>query len=276
MARWPEEDGKSSVKEGLLWPAIRDHFFYLDAVTHDSQRVEIGDNEFACVDLAVGPEDVRPFVELASRLGQDRIPWRVSLVLEGGGNSAMMLKQIGASFLSMFPANRDLQRAFASLRHAREEDNHIAVTLRASFATWAPLGETRKLRRRASTLSQRIEAWGNCRATPVVGDPLEGVMSSVPVCRWGPRRRHRSRCSATRWRCCRGIGPRRHGAGSVLFRQPNGRCGPTIHRVGRSGRKCSIFLWRRRVRASRFWRIRSISASVLARPYLERMVRKSH
>jgi len=93
MARWPEEDGKSAVKEGLLWPAIRDHFFYLDAVTHDSQRVEIGDNEFACVDLAVGPEDVRPFVELASRLGQDRIPWRVSLVLEGGGNSAMMLKQ---------------------------------------------------------------------------------------------------------------------------------------------------------------------------------------
>jgi len=49
----------------------------------------------------------------------------------------------------MVPANRDLQRAFASLRHAREEDNHIAVTLRASFATWAPAGETRKLRRRA-------------------------------------------------------------------------------------------------------------------------------
>ena len=227
MARWPEEDGKSSVKEGLLWPAIRDHFFYLDAVTHDSQRVEIGDNEFACVDLAVGPEDVRPFVELASRLGQDRIPWRVSLVLEGGGNSAMMLKQIGASFLSMFPANRDLQRAFASLRHAREEDNHIAVTLRASFATWAPAGETRKLRRRASTLSQRIEAWGNCRATPVVGDPLEGVMSSVPGLSLGstappsvallgdalamlPWNR-----TASPWE-----------RGSVLFRQPNGAMWP--------------------------------------------------
>ena len=227
MARWPEEDGKSAVKEGLLWPAIRDHFFYLDAVTHDSQRVEIGDNEFACVDLAVGPEDVRPFVELASRLGQDRIPWRVSLVLEGGGNSAMMLKQIGASFLSMFPANRDLQRAFASLRHAREEDNHIAVTLRASFATWAPAGETRKLRRRASTLSQRIEAWGNCRATPVVGDPLEGVMSSVPGLSLGSTAPPSVALLADAlamlpWN--RTASPWERG--SVLFRQPNGAMWP--------------------------------------------------
>ena len=36
------------------------------------------------------------------------------------------------------------------------------------------------MRRRASTLSQRIEGWGNCRATSVCGDPLEGAMSSVP------------------------------------------------------------------------------------------------
>jgi intracellular multiplication protein IcmB len=92
----------------------------------------------------------------------------------------MALKEIGSSFLSIFPANRDLQRAFASLRQLREQHNHIAVKLRASFATWAPLGETRKLRRRASTLAQRIEGWGNCKIARVVGDPLDGVMSSVP------------------------------------------------------------------------------------------------
>jgi intracellular multiplication protein IcmB len=63
----------------------------------------------------------------------------------------------------MFPANRDLQRAFVSLRQMREQDNHIAVKLRASFATWAPIGESRKLRRRASTLAQRIEGWAIAR-----------------------------------------------------------------------------------------------------------------
>jgi len=81
MARWPEEDGKSAVKEGLLWPAIRDHFFYLDAVTHDSQRVEIGDNEFACVDLAVVRKTSAPSSSLRPGLPGSH-PVRVSLVLE--------------------------------------------------------------------------------------------------------------------------------------------------------------------------------------------------
>jgi intracellular multiplication protein IcmB len=62
----------------------------------------------------------------------------------------------------------------------REQDNHISVKLRASFATWAPIGESRKLHRRASTLAQRVEGWGNCKTARIAGDPLDGVMSSVP------------------------------------------------------------------------------------------------
>ena len=52
--------------------------------------------------------------------------------------------------------------------------------MRISCATWAPVEDVRKLRRRASTLAQRIEGWGNCKATTVSGDPVEGAMSSVP------------------------------------------------------------------------------------------------
>jgi intracellular multiplication protein IcmB len=180
MPRLPEDEVKRPEKEGLLWPSLRSQIFHIDAIAKGGQRVEIGENEYASVDMAVGPEDPRPFIELAGWLGQDRIPWRGAFVIEGGGRGGMMFKELGASFLSMFPANRDLQRAFQGLREAREQENHIAVKLRASFATWAPLGETRKLRRRVSTLSQRLEGWGNCKATSIAGDPLEGVMSSVP------------------------------------------------------------------------------------------------
>jgi len=201
----------------------------------------------------------------------------VACVLSAGrrrqfGNDAEADRRV---LLVDVPANRDLQRAFASLRHAREEDNHIAVTLRASFATWAPLGETRKLRRRASTLSQRIEAWGNCRATPVVGDPLEGVMSSVPGLSLGstappsvallgdalamlPWNR-----TASPWE-----------RGSVLFRQPNGAMWPYDPSGGSKRPQVLDIFVARRVRASRFWRIRSILASVLARPCSGRMVRR--
>ena len=43
----------------------------------------------------------------------------------------MAFKEIGSSFLSIFPANRDLQRAFASLRNLREQgEPHIREAAR--------------------------------------------------------------------------------------------------------------------------------------------------
>jgi intracellular multiplication protein IcmB len=179
MPRCPEDDEKAQPAH-MLWPSIRSQVFYADAITQGGQRVQIGDYEYAPVDMAVGPEDPRPFIELAAALGRDRIPWRCAIIVEGGGKASMAMKEIGASFLAMFPSNGDLRRAFAALRQEREQNNHISVKLRASFATWAPIEDKRKLRRRASTLSQRLEGWGNCRATSVCGDPLEGAMSSVP------------------------------------------------------------------------------------------------
>lgn len=180
MPQLPDDEDQRPSAHGLLWPRLRTQLFNVDAVTHGGQRVEIGAYGYAGVDMALGPEDPRPFVELSSWLGQDRIPWRAAIQIEGGGKAAMMMKEVGAAFLSMFPNNSDLRRAFEALRVLRERDNHISVKLRASFATWAPVEEVRKLRRRVSTLAQRIEGWGNCKATTVAGDPLEGVMSSVP------------------------------------------------------------------------------------------------
>lgn len=180
MPRLPEEDVSKPTPEGQLWPSIRSQIFHADAETHGGQRVRIGDYEYAHVDMRIGPEDPRPFVELAAPLGRSGIPWRAAFVIEGGGKVAMAFKEVGAKFLGMFPQNADLRRAFEGLEQAKSRDNHISVRLRASFATWAPAGESRKLRRRASTLAQRLEGWGNCKATSVAGDPLEGTLSSVP------------------------------------------------------------------------------------------------
>ena len=125
MARCPDEDVKKPKAEYVLWPPLRDQIFYADAVTHGGQRVEIGDNAYGSVDMNIGPEDPRPFVELAAVLGQDRIPWRMSVVIEGGGRGSMQVKDVGASFLSMFPGNADLRRAFRVLaRDAGEGEPH--------------------------------------------------------------------------------------------------------------------------------------------------------
>ncbi|MGI4796152.1 MAG: hypothetical protein ACRYG8_19265 [Janthinobacterium lividum] len=180
MPRLPEEaDDPKPHPEGLLWPAVREQIFKADAETNGGQRVRIGDYEYAPIDMIIGPDDPRPFIELASALGRDRLPWRASFIIEGGGKTAMAFKDIGAGFLSMFPGNGDIRRAFAALKHERE-NGHTSVRLRASFATWAPVDGPSKLRRRASSLSQRVEGWGNCKTTMVSGDPLEATMSSVP------------------------------------------------------------------------------------------------
>ena len=180
MARCPEDGQTKGLQGNLLWPPLRDQIFCADAVTHGGQRVEFGENAYSPVDMDLGPEDPRPFVELAATLGQDRIPWRVAVVLEGSGQSGMQMKEIGASFLTMVPGNSELLEGLAGVREARKSNNHISVKLRVSFATWAPVEDVAKLRRRLALLSQRVEGWGNTRTTMVIGDPLEGVMSSAP------------------------------------------------------------------------------------------------
>jgi intracellular multiplication protein IcmB len=181
MPRLPDDPDEANPHPGgLLWPSIRDQIFNADAHTKGGRFVEIGDYEYAPVDMMVGPEDPRPFLELAAALGRDRIPWRASIIIEGGGKTAMAFKEGGAGFLHMFPGNGDIRRAFARLRQEREQNNHASVRMRASFATWAPIEEAQKLRRRASILSNRLEGWGNCKATQISGDPLEAAMASVP------------------------------------------------------------------------------------------------
>ncbi len=180
MPRLPDDEEGAVTAASLLWPSLRSQLFHLDAETRGGNRVAIGGHEYAHVDMDLGPEQPRSFIELSAALAADRIPWRAMMVLEGGGRASMSLKEIAADFLGIFPQNADLRRAFAGLADERANNNHIAVKLRASFATWAPVDDARTLRRRASTLAQRVEGWGNCKASTIAGDPLEGAMSSVP------------------------------------------------------------------------------------------------
>ena len=78
MARCPEDDTKKPKADCVLWPPLRDQIFYTDAVTQGGQRVAIGDNIYGCVDMNIGPEDPRPFVEWRRRSDRtaSRGAWR--------------------------------------------------------------------------------------------------------------------------------------------------------------------------------------------------------
>ena len=80
MPRMPEDERRASKPENLLWPSIPSQMFHLDAVTQGGQRVQIGENVYAPVDMALGPEDPvpssscrRPWAPTASRGGSRRL-----------------------------------------------------------------------------------------------------------------------------------------------------------------------------------------------------------
>jgi intracellular multiplication protein IcmB len=227
MPRMPDGVPVSGDAGLALWPALADQLFFADAVTHGSQRVSIGGHEWSSVDMTVGPEDPRPFAELVARVNAAHMPWRMSMLVEGGGRNMMAFKRIVATLLGFVPSNKQIFNAFTGLGHMRESNADIAVKLRSSFATWAPEGETGRLRRNAATLRQRVEAWGNCQALPMAGDPLEGVMSSAPglaVASTGPA------AAAPLGEVLRMLPWGRPASpwptGSVLFRTPDGRMWP--------------------------------------------------
>ena len=180
MPRLPEGEPQKGDAGLALWPAIAEQVFFADAETHGAQRVAIGGHEWSSVDMTIGPEDPRPFAEIVARMNATHTPWRMSMLVEGGGQNMMMFKKVVATLLGFVPANKQIFNAFTELSRMREENTDITVKLRTSFATWAPEGETGRLRRQAATLRQRVEAWGACQALPMAGDPLEGVMSSAP------------------------------------------------------------------------------------------------
>jgi len=222
------EDGEKGDAGLVLWPPIADQLFRADAETHGGQRVRIGQFEWSSVDMSRGPEDARPFANLVGRMAHHHyLPWRMSILVEGGGRSMMSLKSIFATVLGFVPANRQIHEAFTALRHMRDKNIDVMVKVRTSFATWAPEGEVGRLRRQASTLAQQVEGWGNCQTSVLCGDPLEGVMSSAlglavastapaaaaplgEVLRMLPWGR-----PASPWQ-----------VGSVLFRTPDGRMWP--------------------------------------------------
>lgn len=164
----------------IAWPAVREQLFSADAETLGPTAARIGQFEWAPVDLSRGPGDPRPFAELAARLSGRHIPWRASFLIEGAGPGLLGAKSALATMLN-FGANKHIKKAFDGLRAMREEQTDIAVRLRANFATWAPDGETKLLRKRVAQLHQGIEVWGDARAAQMSGDPLEATLSSVPA-----------------------------------------------------------------------------------------------
>ncbi|MFT8780935.1 ATP-binding protein [Acetobacter orientalis] len=173
----PDEERPANAADAL-WAPLREQLFMDDAYKPDFSTVTLGTRDWRPVDLEVVSETPTPFVELSSRLAAHRMPWRMNTTIQGTGPLFMGWKKEVATILRFGP-NHAVYEAFMDLDRRRKAGETV-ISARTSFATCATTGERVQLARRASTLEQAIGGWGGASASRLCGDPLAGVMSSIP------------------------------------------------------------------------------------------------
>ena len=145
--------------------------------------LEMGERLYAPLDLALGPREARPFSELMRRLGEAGLPFRFSLLLEGGALSSWdaSIARVAASFLAFSSNDSALVRNSLEELVGLSRDAQAVVRLRLGFLTWVGADEdVGALERRVSRLQQLAEGWGEMVFTPLVGDPVESLAGAVP------------------------------------------------------------------------------------------------
>ena len=174
-----EKRGKDkSDTSDILWPPLRHQIVQGDAKQISDKIVQIGDLIYAPVDLTLAPMDPTPFPQLLARLSEMDVPFRMSFLIEGGGMQGMTMKRTLSSILAFTnDDNKQVRRSLEMLDQMSKSEP--VVRLRLSFCTWAPKDNVRLLEDRVGILSQAIESWGYAQVTQLIGDPLEGVMSSA-------------------------------------------------------------------------------------------------
>ena len=142
----------------------------------------IGERLWGGLDMCLGPRQVRPFSELMDRLAGAGLPFRLSVLIEGGGlrYPGAGVARVASSFLAVSSVDsravRDAMREVAAL----DADAQAVVRLRLSVLTWvAPEDGEEALGRRLSRLQQFAEGWGEPVFSPLVGDLLETFAGSI-------------------------------------------------------------------------------------------------
>jgi len=164
----------------ILWPSLARQLLPRDAEDIDLRTARVGDRIYSCVFIDLFPKELQRFIDLLSRTLPTHIPWRMSFFIEGNGLASLKIKSALTSVLSWTSAqNRLLNDSINLLRYISLHTDDAVVKLRVATVTWAPEGDIRLLRTRASQLARAIEGWGSCDVSENSGDAFGGVVSTM-------------------------------------------------------------------------------------------------
>ncbi|OGT44058.1 MAG: type IV secretion protein IcmB [Gammaproteobacteria bacterium RIFCSPHIGHO2_12_FULL_40_19] len=164
----------------VLWPALAKQVLPRDGENLDLRTVRIGDLDYSTVFIDLFPKEIQTFVRLFSRTLQTQIPWRMSFSIESDGLGYAQIRSALASVLSITSAqNRLISDSLKLLQYINLNTDDAVVRLRVAASTWAPHGDERLLRARASMLTKAIQGWGSCDTSEISGDAFQGAVSTM-------------------------------------------------------------------------------------------------
>ncbi len=168
---------KGDVSE-LLWPSLQQQLASYSAKILNDHMIEMGRHVWGGVDMVLGPQDPLPFPAFLNRLSESNTPFRISILMEGGGIQGMAMQAFLSAVLAVTnPENGQVKDSIEGLQVMSRSEP--VVKIRLSFCTWAPKTDPELLEDRLSELMQAVESWGYCQVTQLTGDPLDCVMSSA-------------------------------------------------------------------------------------------------
>lgn len=178
--RGSDEQRKLTIAD-VQYPPINWQLFPREAKKIDNKYLEMGDKIFAPVFIEIAPQDIEPFSGLFEKLHTVDVPWSTSFTIDGGGMEYVGVKAGIASFLVWAsPYNGKIRESVEAMKVHARDSGATYTRLKIAFCTWAPIGKNALLRSRVSKLVHAISSWGDCEVREVTGDPLAGVLSTIP------------------------------------------------------------------------------------------------
>lgn len=159
----------------------------------NDKTVLIGDNLYAPCYVEVMPniEFESSFNALCNDMNAQRIPWRVSFLIEGDGLSNFALTKVFSQILTITNSNNLMvTQAINILNNVKLQNITAVAQIRVAFATWCkaeyrviedkpPELILNRIDEQREILVRTVKKWDNTEVIESTGDPLDSTLSSA-------------------------------------------------------------------------------------------------
>jgi len=186
--RLPDLINESNINDlrSIMYPKIGEQIMPRDAEDITQNILRIGNTWHASLVMSLPPQEPKPFNALFSKMLQaPNVPWRMSIILEGGGMDAVVFRSMLSNILHLTSnTNKKFNSAVEQLK-SKELNGETLVKFKCCFSTMLrdsahEVNSIEIISQRLSELVAGVQAWGNCEASAIVGDPLYGFSSTLP------------------------------------------------------------------------------------------------